>query len=203
MSLDKIIPPLFAACCLPEDWPCRYAIHAPFAFQGFVCATDGRICCRVKAELAPWAQAVPDIVRANVPPLDQLPWDAKNYGEPVPLWDLGEPITEPCPECEGYGFYPGRDRGYDGRRIPCESCGGKGKHERIRAVAIDEARGIRLSEGYCRTLMRHGVTAVALPKKSIDRGLHPVRWTAGDIEGLLMPLKAGPCDEANLLRRPA
>lgn len=74
--------PIFKDCCAPDDVESRYAISHPWIKDGWICATDARICVRQATTLAdrppPNGKTPPDLAG--------LSWDMAEHSHvPVDL----------------------------------------------------------------------------------------------------------------------
>jgi hypothetical protein len=109
--------------CADDNW--RYTLDAPFAQDGMVYGTDGRVCVRTTLADVP---ELADGVR--LPPASALPWWAHEAKwRPYPkrrliTWQY----SATCPECDGKGGLAGLTK--------CQVCDGEGE---AMLASIDEA----------------------------------------------------------------
>lgn len=90
----------------------RYDLHKPFVRNGWLTATDGRICVRIKTNL-------PDTKDINVPDINaSFALCTSILSKPIGIVLPGTGVGA-CDDCEGNGT---------GGRI-CDICGGGGRHE--------------------------------------------------------------------------
>lgn len=200
----SLVPPIFARCVDPEV--SRYGLASPFFQDGFLYATDGQIAVRM-----PWVGEWAHAGEGRVPRMeDVFGMVNKPDGEPTPLPHVEAPAcktchgaktverrkceecegtgeidhdcdcerctqdTEDCNECYGKGYFgPGE----------CETCDGTGIGGGSDAVRIEE--GCWLQRRFALLLAEFGAK-VHLPEGR--RPLDPIRFTAGEVEGVLMPM---------------
>lgn len=195
--------PMFEECCLKEEDQ-RWCRHAPFYRDGYLCATDGRVCIRMRQE----GENTPD-----TPPVcdSKVGWpDEKHQYEstPVILPKVSIPERTTCPDCKGnkvsqcYGCHGrgeqecpeceklGICRDCDGTgKNECEECDADGKARATPVETIQLAKGYGLADNYIDLLNRHGAAAY-LP---VELKGKPTYFTvAGGIEGLVMPRSLEP-----------
>jgi hypothetical protein len=198
-----LFPPIFAACVAPEA--IRYDLALPFVRLPYVYATDGIIIVRTATnpaivDLLPHS---PKRLVPNAEPLfaDPHAWRTKStrlpMAPPPPCPRCKGAVNLPvrdCSRCDGAGAFAccecGQDRECprcDGKgRLPagpCDHCGATG-YDWGYVDDVGLGRGTTIAARYACLLLRHGAT-LFLP---IAGGENPVRFTAGDVEGLLMPL---------------
>lgn len=200
-SLRGKVPDLILACCIDEVM--RFKLDLPWVEQqdekSYVVASDGRIAarilrlhCPVDLPALPVGSMVPHIGRD----LGKF-WNAKYRSPPVALPEAGsEPNPEQCQKCKGTGQFR-----YGRTKDECWYCDGMGTIEpAAERVEIDPASQYGLGEDYIRKLRAVGVTHVELPLRKMVGGGSvvnveaPVRFTLGDVEGLLMPRMDGLAD---------
>jgi hypothetical protein len=198
-----LLPPIFAACVTPDA--ARYDLALPFVRRPFVYATDGRILVRAAAN-----PAIVDLLMR--PPGRRVPNAESLFADPA-AWKAEStrlPMVAPptCPRCEGVANLPARDCDRCdgagafaccecGQDRECPRCGGKGKlpagpcnycdatgYDWGYVDDVGLGRGTTIAARYACLLLRHGAV-LFLP---VAGGENAVRFTAGDVEGLLMPL---------------
>ena len=194
------LPPVFAHCLADRDN--RYMLFEPFCVGDHIYATDGKVCCRIR-------RSRKHVVNnpAFPPPADKLPWDVSRYADdPIDIPDLPEPKPKSCEKCNGTGGLDCEDcsgTGYVeccecGHETECERCDGEGKLGDGKCPdcgGCGQATGgekdacvncgpVGLNVAYLRPLLAAGASFYA-PKET--GSARPIRWTCGDVEGLLMP----------------
>ncbi len=198
-SLDSL-PLIFAACVSSES--SRYGIDKPFVRDGYVCATDGRIAVRMKTQMP----STP----GSTPKIEDLNWNKGYKSVPIDLPNLGdEPKDKKCSKCDGIGradFLCDKCDGYGdsecfecGHEKDCVACDGLGKFV---DEICEECNGGGSVAGYSdETIMIS--THIGIRNRAIwllrrfniccvyinteESRVRPVRFTLGEIEGLLMP----------------
>lgn len=188
--------PMFEECCLKEE-DHRWSRHLPFHQNGHLCATDGRICVRMREAGEDTLQS-PPVSKASWPN-DEHQYDStptvlptvsiperttcrickgQRVAECGECWGKGE---RECPECEHYGACGECD---GTGKIECDDCDADGKSRGTPIETIEVATGYGLADHYIDVLHRHGAVAY-LP---VGLGNKPTYFTvAGGIEGLVMP----------------
>ena len=199
----RLLPPIFRDCVDDVVGVARnLCVAFPQPVGPHVVATDGRIMVRVKATPEILATIV-DISPKRFPtqtasemigPRDR--WHA----EPTPLPSLDH--LERCRDCKGEGHLPERkcscedmwDEGETpcrGRGTipagPCHECAGTG----IRSAyikGVDLREDVRLCVAYIHLLAKHGATLYLPVEPNTPPTVTPVYFTAGEAEGVLMPM---------------
>jgi len=204
---ESKLPAIFAACCTNDDtW---YDMNQPWRHGGYIYATDGRICVRMKDDPAielPLADEKP-----NLPPAHESFRDAK----PSPMKFSIEGIEikikmAKCLDCGGAGKQSGICDKCDGtgfvecpecrQKTECDECDGTGECGRSdRDCPFCNGAKVKpdltivhnfdgkfgLSYCYIDLLQRHGVTHVS-PNREKPETL-AVSFSVGEVEGLVMP----------------
>lgn len=185
----------------------RYTYAVPFRVGGYVYATDGSTCVRVHETELPLVGGA-----ANSPPAETLPWSSlsrKEYPIP-PRFDKTYPCESckgdgkshevKCEECNGDGYV---ECGECGHEHKCEACngngvftGGGGQCEECGGSGVSPAPiGVRVgpdvyvSETYLERARKCGATTVWGNGPN-----RPVYFTAGPLEGLIMPMNVHHAD---------
>jgi hypothetical protein len=176
----NVLPPVFSMGVAQKT--SRYAISEPFVYRDYVYATDGRLCLRMRlAKVVSSAEF--DNVEGTSPPVLELPWD-KSSGVFVAAPELGEPPAEiMCDHCRGRGGCSCNC----GNEHDCGECNGSGRKGRVWRVFRIPGRAYGLNERYARGLVEAGAKAFELPPAN-DKSA-PFRFTVGDVEGMLMPVR--------------
>ncbi len=177
--LFVLLPPIFREC-VGESL--RYSLEAPFAWDGWACATDGRIFVRTK--LTPGVAAIlalePD--RKLVDPAPVFLWTHRDT--PVAMPAIPEKTV--CYGCQG-----ARVETCDlcDQSHTCEICEGSGLAWTFKArVPLSPLTAI--GPDYATILAKHGAT-LYLPNEEPGK---PIRFVAEDCDGLVMPLVVeAPC----------
>ena len=181
----------------------RYSLAVPFVQNGYLYATDGRVCVRAKTTEV-------DSKDRLLPVMDKLGWDLTLYKSEAcdpPSYILETPLLIPCSACKGTGECDkitcpecdgdkaiecsecGQDRDCpkcDGEGIiggvgKCPDCDGR-KRELAHKYEYVWIETFKMTEPYAWILKRHNAK-VYLP---LDTAAHLMRFTIGDdIEGLL------------------
>lgn len=180
----EILPAIFTECIEPWRRPGhdKYALDRPFAIDGHVYATDGRILVRMP--VTPTILAIlPVHPEAKFPKAPgefaRCPWQSEPIA--IPPQEDGQPCQdclatgECCCECCGDVHV-------------CRTCEGSGSDAHLVSVPVGP---IEVSEHYLRLLRRHNATlylpACEDPSKEPARFM--VRWEQHElIEGLVMPM---------------
>ncbi len=188
--------PIFEECCAKEIDQ-RRATHLPFYRDGYLYATDGRVCVRMRQDGED---------TSGSPNTSTIGWpdDEHKYGrEAVALPQVSIPERVICPECKGKKVatcsecngagelecpeceHVGLCRDCAGTgKTECDECDAHGKARQTSVETIKLASGYGLADHYVALLNKHGAEAY-LPVKL---GRNPTYFTvAGGIEGLLMP----------------
>jgi hypothetical protein len=198
-----LLPPIFAACVEPEVT--RYDLALPFVRPPFVYATDGIIIVRTAASPA-IVELLPRSPGRRIPNAepkfaDTAAWRAEPTAIPMappPLCPRCKGVTNlpvrDCSRCDGAGEFACCECGQDRE---CPRCDGKGKlpagpcdycdvtgYDWGYVDDVGLGRGTTIAARYACLLLRHEATLFL----SVAGGEDPVRFTAGDVEGLLMPL---------------
>lgn len=173
-TAGQALPRILFDCCGPA-WP----LDEPWLNSSHVYASDGRIVARAPADRFP--SALVRLLRrgndGNYPKLGHLfnRWQPDGRTLILPLDCRG---NVPCPACHG-----------DADWMPtCPACDGAG-------LAPDDRGRVRLAPGLdlaayrVATLVAHGVREVRAGLVRPGEPAAPVRFGAGVVEGLLMPLR--------------
>lgn len=147
----------------------RYAIAAPFSVNGYHYATDGHWIARRKDDTSLKHDG-------QLPPCERLPgWAAEYKPDPLPMPLLKSMnLFIDCKKCCGSG----QCTHCTGM---CGACDGNGRVDSDRILGWED--GVFLKEFYVVQLANIGAQLFAPASGNVK---HPVRFVAGDIEGLLM-----------------
>lgn len=157
----KQLPDIFYEACAFEN--SRYAMDAPYRRDGFIYATDGRMCVRM-ADDGDWD--VPVVPLGSSTPDAAYLFDATRYEkDPVAI-----PVLPPPKWQTAKDELDDRQHAYQLR-------------EEVHALVRVGSRLFR--SGYLRRLKHAGITAVFLPKSSCDMYV-PCYFRGDGWEGLLM-----------------
>lgn len=153
------------------DEPGRYKLDKPFQEDGYLCATDGRICVRFKHD-------GPD--DEGVPRVSDLQWVGE-FDAAVPVPEFEHQEWEECPDCRGMAICSCDKCGHE------HDCGCDGGEVYIDAAVLVKPN-YRLSRKYLIKLREVGAK-LRYPKNV----LKCARIVIGDdIEGLLAPMAHTP-----------
>jgi hypothetical protein len=193
------LPPIFAAY-FGYRGP-KFDMRFPFRVGGHVYTTDGRIALRVPT---PDGWALENRTPAT-PGVEAL-WDEAHSVDRVPVevpavegdctecraTGIAPPVDCDCPECDG------RIR-RDWR--PCDSCLGSGASDPWSPVEL--APGYLIARHFARSLANLGAAArrPARPEMG-DRRTVALSFSAGEIEGLVMPIDPSKIGTLNLQETP-
>lgn len=163
----------------------RFCFRHPFLKGEHAYATNGVICARVPASIAPWVRE-----RQYTPDCADQAWDASLYADtPTPWPKFPKVKVEKCQICwEGArGDFPcsvHECTDMDLPLLPCPKCGMLVCNEASDHITMGRCV---FNTRYVRRLARIGAVMFQ-PKK--DDGTHPWRFTVEDlyIEGLVMPV---------------
>lgn len=127
MTTDQLRK-LFKPFCAKETG--RYMINDPWVKDGYLIATNGRICVRI-----PVADADSPPVTEPYPPMQDLPWKSE-YEDPIEIPEIPELAKEQCMACNGHGVHSCPDCDH---RHECGNCKGTGevaKEVQAKPIAI-------------------------------------------------------------------
>lgn len=206
---DTVSEALFRDCCATE-WT-RFNMTEPFICGDYVNATNGHIAVRMRASKCDWlANIKPPAPDNLVPPVDKLFWE-KRTGEPIALsapvpietisctvcggsGKLGDCVecdglgtcscscgdVHDCCECDGTGYGSGVEH-------DCDKCNGSGQVVNPKLVAVAVGSTF-ISNIYLNLLRKHGISEARIVDWNIEsETVRPIRFSMGDVEGLLMP----------------
>lgn len=207
------LPPIFREAFDPED----QRVNRPILIGGMAYVTNGHIAVRtaVNPEFAAEIEVASARTdgKANVDV--NTVFEGRTEGDPIAIPDL--PTDTPCPHCKGQGWTAESECSKCKGRgevlcmecqhtHTCDDCHGQGTlgprdcwqcaasgYEDIDRdewdfVGAELAPQIILDWKYLRMLARHGVTQVFPMAKPEGK---PIRFVAGDAEGILMTLWDG------------
>lgn len=201
------IHPIFTKFSVPRNQESRYGSGEPWMLDGYLYATDGRVCVRMKRD-APNSDKSPVDVKS-------LPWDKSLYtNTPIPLPSHidpplpikhceecegeGEVVDVICKECNGSGniecdlghtHYCGECDGQGKTTLagPCFGCDGKGLMEQ-EYFPVEITDDVFIMDRYARPLRRYGAKLfLSFHPATGPRGRPtPLRFEIGDdIEGFV------------------
>jgi hypothetical protein len=212
MSAERVfdlLPPIFRSC-VAEGCE-RFSLELPFIRDGMAYATDGIVIVRMAASpevvaLLPRSpeRRIPDAAKMFALPVE---WEGRPTRFRAPKAETCNVCegrvrlaARGCSRCDGEGEVECRECGQD-RTCPacdgrgtfgpgqCEWCEGLGLIFAADSVAIALRRGFLIGPRYALILAKHGAS-LYLPSAERDAtGEHnPLRFVAGGVEGLLMPV---------------
>jgi len=165
----KELRELFAIFCDPAQDLARsnYDLSHPFTRDGFLAATDGRVCVRAPSM---------ETERGIFPPVLALRWGRERYSDnPIPLPAVKEPRWIKCPKCRGQY-----------KRHSCTVCNDSGTSCKQFKEPVSIGDAATLARGYVWKLRRVGISEVFV---SLDRPeFNPVYFVGAGFEGLLQPM---------------
>lgn len=190
--------PIFDDCKARAGMGFRYAIETTWATDGWLYATDSRICVRAKTDEA-------DTI-GKFPPTTKLFID-KWRDTPLKLPVMVEPKVTKCDDCGGTGFFStcprcegtGSVECSEGHDHDCGACNGSGKDKSGKPIQCDSCEDgkiyewpvfdfgvVALGGKYVSIMLKHGCRVFAWDGKNAAN--KPVRFEFDGGEGLLMPV---------------
>lgn len=151
-NLDEYTKKFKPFCARTES---RYSMTEPWVADGYLIATDGRVCIRVRCEDVPDS---PQVNGQKFPPAHELQWDKGWSDTPIAFGDIPEPPLDDCSECFG-----GDCTCTCGHEHPCHTCGGTGAVLRHRIIDLGV---ILLNARFLHNAVAIGCTSLRVNKDS-------------------------------------
>ncbi len=186
-NLDEYTRKFKPFCARTES---RYNITEPWVAGGYLVATDGRVCIRVRCEGVPES---PLVNGQKFPPTNELKWDEGWNDTPIVFGDIPEPPLVDCEKCFG------GDCTCDcGHEHACKTCGGTGAVHLHRSIDLG---AILLNARFLHNAAAIGCTSLRVKKDK--PGTKPALLESPDgCQILIMPITFDTAEKSEEQRTP-